>query len=183
MEVSHRTVASAQPPRQPELREGSAGWSSRTLSHGTHGTARGITRKEYPFVAHLLRMTGKWRLTSPASTLLAHPLKSQPGLATGGRRSMTDGAVIPQRSRGRTPRAPTADQQIARGAILRWAAPLVVAALTIVAFLPVLQNGFPCRGTTTGISSRTHTFAASVSTTFAGCGPRSTWATTSPSRG
>lgn len=55
---------------------------------------------------------------------------------------MTDGAVIPQRSRGRTPRAPTADQQIARGAILRWAAPLVVAALTIVAFLPVLQNGF-----------------------------------------
>jgi tetratricopeptide (TPR) repeat protein len=55
---------------------------------------------------------------------------------------VTDGAVIAQKSRRRTAHARTADRQIARGVVVRRAAPLVVAALTVLAFLPVLRNGF-----------------------------------------
>jgi tetratricopeptide (TPR) repeat protein len=55
---------------------------------------------------------------------------------------MTDGAVIAQNSRSRPAPMRSADQKNVRDATVRWAAPLVVVALTIVAFLPVLQNGF-----------------------------------------
>jgi tetratricopeptide (TPR) repeat protein len=55
---------------------------------------------------------------------------------------MTDGAVIARTSPSQPARVRPADQRTVRDTTVRWAVPLVVAVLTIVAFLPVLQNGF-----------------------------------------
>jgi tetratricopeptide (TPR) repeat protein len=55
---------------------------------------------------------------------------------------MRDGAAITQKSKPRTNRAPTTERAAAGNRRARWLIPAGIALLTIVAFLPVLHNGF-----------------------------------------
>jgi tetratricopeptide (TPR) repeat protein len=53
-----------------------------------------------------------------------------------------DGAVTAHKETRQAPRAPTADRPTAESGKARWAMPAGLVLLTIVAFLPVLRNGF-----------------------------------------
>jgi len=60
-----------------------------------------------------------------------------------------------------------------------WLLPVLIALVTFVPFLPTLDNQF-VNWTMIKISSRTLTIEGLAGASSAGCGPRFTWATTSP---
>ena len=96
----------------------------------------------------------------------------------------------PHQSRQRTARAmkqrrvkPTPPRRPTPASSRRWLAPLVVALCTFVAFLPTLGNSWVTWDDDRNFLDNLQLSRARCANISAGCGRRSTWATTSRSRG